>query len=160
MVEWPSTLPAPSVSYDFEVKGRALITANDRTYRQARLRDGRKVYLFNVSWELTVSEMATFATFTKTTLSNCRYPFKIQIPTGDGLETHVVKFLDATFSDSVNLGPTYQVNARLICENPPIWDEDLLDEWLGVDPSDFDFILFIDPLTHLVEVFLPSFLSE
>lgn len=158
MADFPSTLPLPSVNYGFDVKGRALIGRQERAYRQARLRDGRKVYLFNVSWEFLASEMVTFSTFVGTTLGNGKLPFNLTLASGDGTETHEVRFLDAKFSESVSAGPMYTVTAQLICEDPPIWDETQLDEWLAVDPDDFDFLLLIDPLEYLVEVYLPTFL--
>lgn len=132
-IDWPSSLPAPNAdNFGFEAKGRGVIFRRDRSFRQARQRQGRRVFVYPATWTFTPDEFETFSTFFRTTLSNGRLLFNIDLINGELVESHEVSFDEARFTHTVGAGLTYRVAGKLLCESPPIYTEYDVDKYLEI----------------------------
>lgn len=133
-IDWPASLPLPVIDgYGFQVTGRGVIWSRDRTYRKARLRQGKRPYAFSVKWIFSGDEMRDFVEFFRVTLLDGKLRFNIDLVSGDGQEPHDVTFTQSRYNYTVTGGPKYEVTAALFCPSPPaLLPETELEKYLHV----------------------------
>lgn len=157
MIEFPSTIPAPSVDYAFEVKGRTVLFRQNKTFPQGRQRDGKTLFGTAVRWRLTKSEMKMFTWFFENNLSRGTQPFVIDLFSSGVLEWHSVQFFQAEYSHSVDSVGMYAVTARLISVETPVITEEELDLLLSGELDTWEaFEAAVGGLAGYLDEILPS----
>jgi len=119
---YPTSLPAPSVSYSFEVSSDKIRTKERTALYKNRQRSDVRIYTVSVDWQFTDSQMEIFRLWFRDDLSEGSEIFDIDLFFGDGVKTNEAKFVKGSYNYSYSENLNWNVSAAL-----EVWDADVVD---------------------------------
>lgn len=149
---WPTNFPAPSADFSTDTEASSVRTRMESGRYRQRRRYTQDLVLVDIAWDLTDTEYGIFQAFVQHTLEQGTQWFDISIPvSGQGMQTHTVRFLEGKYKASYVPVSHWKVSARVEVQQPHRFDTSTLDIFvsLGATESQLNLLLVTTNNLHV-----------